>query len=120
MTPAQSFIKEHGERVESAIEELILSAYRKEIEGTPAAASQFGVAYESYVHFTDIMPDIVDTIKPVVQGVSGWVADHPGTVVVWRIRPFLGPVYIDGNEHPSRIRLRFRAHVLQEIPECLP
>lgn len=124
-TPAEIFVEKYGPKVEDALETMFLKSYEKSLEGTPSHRSQYGVAYDSVGGLFDISePDIA--VKQMILLAEEWITARPGKTLVWRIRPSLsaqprvGPVEGGESEYPMQVKLRFRAHTLQGIPEVLP
>lgn len=126
LTPAQKFIDKFGQRIEDALETMIGEAYLKQLEGTPATKSQYGVEYETNLVVADVKLDEAAALQFLIDTTAIWVKEHPGKAIVWRIRPVLSSGIFDDWQaavpklDPGKVKLRFRAHVLQEIPECLP
>lgn len=115
LTPAQRFIDQYRDRIEAALETMIGEYYDKELEGAPSRLSQYGIPYEESIIVSDVDLGDETAVLTLIYGTENWIKRHKGPAIVWRRRPTL---HLSDLDH--HVRLRFRAHVLQEIPECLP
>jgi hypothetical protein len=116
---ADRVLDKHSEDIEAAIETVMGMVFDKELEGVPASLSQYGKPYETVGVACPIDGrDWKSVAIDLAEGVRQWLAKYPNDrVIVWRVRPSISTAML--NDKPV-IVIRFRAHTLGEIPECLP
>lgn len=122
-TPAQRFVETYGEKIEAAIETMAGELYEKELEGAPAYCSQYGQPYETVEIRIDIGMGDEPAVTFILKAMERWINEHKGKAIVWRVRPTVQTLprsFEDNTLTPTKVRMRFRAHSLEEIPVCLP